>query len=79
MKQKITRRYKPGQFVSICRKLARVCKHTSLSMNACDECAIANKWERKNYCFLNSSECIEKLGLNLYPKLIKQCEKQEKQ
>ena len=59
---------KPGQFVSICGKLARVC--TASPLTVCRECMIANKWEIKMYCRLNSMECIKKLGPNLYPKLI---------
>ena len=70
------KQYKPGQFVSICGKLARVCKQTSSLPSACKECIIANKWEIKIYCSLNRSECIEKLGFTLYPKLI--CGNQDK-
>jgi len=77
MKRKITRRYKPGQFVSISGKLARVCKCISPFKGSCDECVIANKWGIR-CCLLNTGECITKLGAKLYPKLIKQCKKQEK-
>ena len=62
------KQYKPGQFVSIGGKLARVCITSPLTV--CRECRLANGWETENYCFLSSGECIKKLGPNLYPKLI---------
>lgn len=72
------KQYKPGQFVSIGGKLARVCKRTSRwAISCCNECITANNG-RKHHCFLNSTECAVKLGMGLYPKLIKQCKKQEK-
>lgn len=60
--------YKAGQFVTINHKLARVCKRT-LPLTTCDECIIVNK-QIGYYC--NNGECLVKLGLNLYPKFIKQ-------
>lgn len=71
---------KPGQFVSICGKLARVCKHSS-SIGVCGKCMLENGEKGKYYCFLSScildnNECSKKLGPNLYPKLI--CGNQDK-
>lgn len=66
--------YKPGQFVSICGKLARAYRRNpaffTCELSVCDQCMLANGWKRKNYCCLHSSECSKKLGPNLYPKLI---------
>ena len=69
--------YKPGQFVSIGGKLAKVCKNTNFRI-ACKICIKANYGTLlcSNGCI---SECHNKLGDYLFPKLIKQCKKQEKQ
>lgn len=72
------KKYKPGQFVSIGGRLAKVCKPI-LSLSACTSCEKVNEAETWNsLCFLNSSiECLIKLG-EFYPKLIKQCGNQGK-
>lgn len=71
------KKYKPGQFVNIGGRLARVCKRISpWKISCCTECMAANKVDEnsieKNHCFLSSSsiECAIKLGLDLYPKFI---------
>lgn len=60
--------YKPGQFVSIGGRLARVCEKKADITHICTKCQKENN-TRCNAC----SECIKKLGKMgpLYPKFVK--------
>jgi len=72
------KQYKPGQFVSINGKLARVTQATNPSrIFICEECKVRNK---KLTCICkdkDTDKCVDNLPHNCYPKLIKQC-KQKK-
>lgn len=71
------KQYKPGQFVSIDGKLARICKQTSPHMDICLECATVNEWGKDNCCPLSALYvCLTKLRKDHYPKLI--CGNQDK-
>jgi len=76
------KQYKPGQFVSIGGKLARVYRRNP-AFCACDCCKEVNGDEypcdKNHNDFDISWECAMKLGFYYYPKLIKRCKKQEKQ
>lgn len=81
------KKYKPGQFVSIDGKLARVTQAKTQPTNpscifVCEECKVKNKklscfCHRINQC-INTNECVNKLPHDCYPKLIKQCGNQAK-
>lgn len=70
------KKYKPGQFVSIGGKLARVYRRNP-AFHVCDCCEAANgKCPCKYHAFKKvpiNIECTTKLGWYYYPKLIKQC------
>lgn len=77
------KQYKPGQFVSIGGKRARVYRRTPPFL-ACECCEEVNGDECPCNCkgiehILIPGECGVKLGVYYYPKFIKQCKKQEKQ
>lgn len=62
--------YKPGQFVSIGGKLAKVkVKKGNTFLGVCSQCA--NENNINCFCCLQLVECYVKLGFNMYPKFIK--------
>lgn len=70
------KKYKPGQFVSIDGKLARVTIAVKQHMLVCSECKISNK---KLTCIDKCAyKCVDNLPHNCYPKLIKQCRNKSK-
>ena len=72
------KQYKPGQFVSIGGKRARVYRRNP-AFFTCECCEEVN--EHSCTCNINMNiprECGRKLGLYYYPKFIKQCGNQDK-
>ena len=68
----MVKQYKPGQFVNIHSRLCRVVK--SDIIGACTNCISENGLSRPcNGSFSGHSECIDKLGCDMYPKLMQQC------
>lgn len=66
------KKYKPGQFVSIGGKLARVSIATVEITLDYDVCKICKRESgNTSYCY-NASECSKKLGFYSYPKFIEQ-------
>lgn len=73
------KKYKPGQFVSIGGKLARVCEVKSIEHYNCSTCDVcADKNGHNDPCSIHASECMKKLNVDCYPKFIKQCGNQDK-
>lgn len=70
------KQYKPGQFVSLGGKIARVYRR-SPTFSVCECCKEING-EYPCYKAPIQNECAAKLGWYYYPKFIKQCKKQEK-
>ena len=65
--------YKPGQFVSIGGKRARVYRLNPAFLT-CECCKEVNG----HSCQCYPCECYRKLGFYYYPKFIKQCGNQDK-
>lgn len=61
--------YKLGQFVSIGGKLARIHETKIVGHSICKICRVNN--ECNNPCGIHASECLKKLGTDLYPIFIK--------
>jgi len=73
------KKYKPGQFVSIGGKLARVCEVNIADHYVCSTCEVCANENRQDYaCGIHNSECLKKLNVDYYPKFIKQCGNQDK-
>lgn len=75
-KQEQIKQYKPGQFVSIGGKLARVYR-LNPAFNPCDCCKEVNGEYLCGKAPIGR-ECTAKLRWYYYPKLIKQCGSQDK-
>lgn len=71
------KQYKPGQFVSIGRTLARasIVKENTTLEHVCDICKRENGLNIP-WCIC-ASECSKKLGEHSYPKFIKLCINQD--